>query len=107
MQRNATKFILAPVFLCETGGQSALSCSRGYCRSLDRVEKQRSECTFQITGSGWTDQEDLLAAYIQAASAWRVACEAEELARSNLPPYDLLVSTAGGLPGITTARAPR
>ena len=37
------------------------------------------------------DQEDLLAGYIQAADALRVAYEAEKLVSSNLPPYDLLV----------------
>lgn len=39
-----------------------------------------------------TDQEDLLMGYERAASALRVAYEAEELASSNLPPYDMLVS---------------
>lgn len=39
-----------------------------------------------------TDQEDLLAGYMRAADALRVAYEAEELVSSNLPPYDLLIS---------------
>ena len=38
-----------------------------------------------------TDQEDLLAGYMKAADALRVAYETEELVSSNLPPYDLLV----------------
>ena len=38
-----------------------------------------------------TDQEDLLAGYMQAADALRVAYEAEKLVSSNLPPYDSLV----------------
>ena len=43
-----------------------------------------------------TDHEDLLAGYMQAADALRVAYEAEELVSSNLPPYDMLVSMTGG-----------
>jgi hypothetical protein len=39
-----------------------------------------------------TDQEDLLAGYMRAADALRVAYEAEELVSSNLPPYGLLIS---------------
>ena len=38
-----------------------------------------------------TDQEDLLAGYMRAADALRVAYEAEKLVSSNLPPYDSLV----------------
>lgn len=43
-------------------------------------------------GDDLTDQEDLLAGYMRAADALRVAYEAEELVSSNLPPYDLLIS---------------
>lgn len=39
-----------------------------------------------------TDLEDLLSGYLQAADALRQAYEVEELASSNLPPYDMLVS---------------
>ncbi|AND67849.1 hypothetical protein ATSB10_03950 [Dyella thiooxydans] len=39
-----------------------------------------------------TDREDLLAGYVRAADALRVAYEAEERDSSNLPPYDLLAS---------------
>lgn len=38
-----------------------------------------------------TDHEDLLAGYMRAADALRVAYEAEKLVSSNLPPYDSLV----------------
>lgn len=38
-----------------------------------------------------TDQEDLLAGYMRAADALRVAYEVEKLVSSNLPPYDSLV----------------
>ncbi|AND67841.1 hypothetical protein ATSB10_03870 [Dyella thiooxydans] len=39
-----------------------------------------------------TEQEDLLAGYMRAADALRVAYETEELVGSNLPPYELLIS---------------
>lgn len=42
-----------------------------------------------------SDQEDLLMGYMRAAASLRVAYEAEELASSNLPPYDRLVPSQG------------
>ena len=42
-----------------------------------------------------SDQEDLLMGYMRAAATLRLAYEAEEMASSNLPPYDRLVPTRG------------
>lgn len=55
-------------------------------RSLSKEVDQASE------EDALTEQEDLLAGYMRAADALRVAYEAEELIGSNLPPYDLLIS---------------
>lgn len=66
----------------------AVQAVQAQLRSLD-VEIDQADEDDDVS-----DQEDLLMGYTQAADALRVAYETEELMTSNLPPYDLLLSSA-------------
>jgi hypothetical protein len=67
--------------------------------AVQAVQAQIHSLEAQIDQAGEdddvSDQEDLLMGYMRAAAPLRVAYEAEELASSNLPPYDRLVPSQG------------
>ena len=67
--------------------------------AVQAVQAQIHSLEAQIDQAGEdddvSDQEDLLMGYMRAADILRVAYEAEELASSNLPPYDRLVPAQG------------
>lgn len=67
--------------------------------AVQAVQAQIHSLEAQIDQAGEdddiSDHEDLLMGYTQAADALRLAYEAEELVSSNLPPYDMLVSSRG------------
>jgi hypothetical protein len=74
--------------MADIDGQTLLMAVRAVQAQIHALEAQIDEAGEDDDVSG---QEDLLMGYTRAADTLRIAYEAEELASSNLPPYDRLV----------------